>query len=417
MRSERALPEVLGGFDLTDQSRFAGFPYELFARLRREAPVLLHPPGRTADGEDFWVLSRYEDIAAAAANPALSSQTGGDRKGGGTHLDDMPFEDAAGVVLAMMDDPRHELIKRTLAPAMTGAAVAELEERLRPYIEGLVDDAIGRERCDFVTDVTENLALHSMALLLGIPERDRELLARWGRETLGMVDRRTGAVDEGSWANMVALSRYCYEAVAARKGCPGSGLGDLMIGGDIPSDQGQEPLSDIERAENLTLLQITGLEQPRNIIAGGVAAFAQHPDQWQALRSDRSLLPGAVEEVLRWTPANPYNRRTATRDLEISGKLIRRGDKVTLWWASANRDEAVFEDPMRFDIRRDPNPHLSFGYGPHFCAGAEIGRMQTRLVLETLLDRVEVIRSAGPVIWGPNNKHCVLLDVPVHLVP
>lgn len=305
MRSERALPEVLGGFDLTDQSRFAGFPYELFARLRREAPVLLHPPGRTADGEDFWVLSRYEDIAAAAANPALSSQTGGDRKGAAPIWTTCRSRMLPAVVLAMMDDPRHELIKRTLAPAMTGAAVAELEERLRPYIEGLVDDAIGRERCDFVTDVTENLALHSMALLLGIPERDRELLARWGRETLGMVDRRTGAVDEGSWANMVALSRYCYEAVAARKGCPGSGLGDLMIGGDIPSDQGQEPLSDIERAENLTLLQITGLEQPRNIIAGGVAAFAQHPDQWQALRSDRSLLPGAVEEVLRWTPTNP----------------------------------------------------------------------------------------------------------------
>jgi cytochrome P450 len=232
-----------------------------------------------------------------------------------------------------------------------------------------------------------------------------------------MVDRRTGAVDERSWANMVALSGYCYEAVAARKGCPGSGLGDLVISGDIPTNQGQKPLSDIERAENLTLLQITGLEQPRNIIAGGIAAFAQHPDQWRALRSDRSLLPGAVEEVLRWTPANPYNRRTATRDLEISGKLIRRGDKVTLWWASANRDEAVFDDPMRFDIRRDPNPHLSFGDGPHLCAGAEIGRMQTRLVLETLLDRVEVIRPAGPVIWGPNNKHCVLLDVPVHLVP
>jgi len=417
MRSERALPGVLGGFDLTDQTGFAGFPYELFARLRREAPVLLHPPGCTADGEDFWVLSRHEDIAAAAANPALSSETGGDRSGGGTHLDDMPFGDAAGVVLAMMDDPRHELIKRALAPAMTGTAVAELEERLRPYIEGLVDDAIGRERCDFVTDVTEKLALHSMALLLGTPERDRELLARWGRETLGMVDRRTGAVDERSWANMEALSRYCYEAVAERKGCPGFGLGDLLIGGDIPTDQGQEPLSDIERAENLTLLQITGLEQPRNIIAGGVAAFAQHPGQWQALRSDRSLLPGAVEEVLRWTPANPYNRRTATRDLELSGKLIRRGDKVTLWWASANRDEAVFDDPMRFDIQRDPNPHLSFGFGPHFCAGAEIGRMQIRLVLETLLDRVAVIRSAGPVTWGPNNKHSVLLDVPVHLLP
>jgi unspecific monooxygenase len=145
-------------------------------------------------------------------------------------------------------------------------------------------------------------------------------------------------------------------------------------------------------------------------------ALAQHPGQWQALREDRSLLPGAVEEILRWASPTPYNRRTATRDTEIGGMPIRTGEKVTLWWASANRDETIFTDPFTFDITRQPNPHLAFGTGGHDCLGEQVGRMEMRVLFDTLLDQVEAAELTGPVMWAKHNKHTVVLEMPVRFI-
>ena len=145
-------------------------------------------------------------------------------------------------------------------------------------------------------------------------------------------------------------------------------------------------------------------------------ALIEHPEQWQALERDRSLVPGAVEEVLRWASSTPYNRRTATLDIEIRGQRLRAGDKVVLWWASANRDEDVFEDPFRFDIRRSPNPHLAFGHGSHFCLGANLARLEIRLVLDAILDRFAAIELAGPMEWTRSNKHTGVRHMPVRLL-
>jgi cytochrome P450 len=142
-------------------------------------------------------------------------------------------------------------------------------------------------------------------------------------------------------------------------------------------------------------------------------ALMDHPDQWQLLRDDRSLLTSATEEILRWTSSTPYNRRTATRDVEVRGQTIRAGDKVTLWWASANRDDDAFADPFRFDARRDPNPHLTFGHGSHFCLGANLARVEIRLVFDALLDRFAEIRAVGPVEWTRSNKHTGVRHLPV----
>jgi cytochrome P450 len=176
------------------------------------------------------------------------------------------------------------------------------------------------------------------------------------------------------------------------------------------------PITDTEREANASVLLVSGFEQPRNTIAGGILAFAQHPDQWAALRADRGLLPGAVEEVLRWLPANPYNRRTLTEDVELHGHRLRAGEKVTLWWPSANRDETVFDHPDSFDIRRDPNPHLSFGHGTHYCLGDDFGRAEITAALSAQLDRVAEFHLLGKEVWAPNHKHTVLLDVPVEAV-
>ncbi|MFE6037793.1 cytochrome P450 [Streptomyces sp. NPDC056452] len=412
------LPDVLGGFDLTDQSLYsAGVPYDVFARLRKEAPVLFHPPGTTADGEGFWVLTRHADIVAAGGDTAFSAQGGGGRSGGGSHLEDLPFGVHAGVLFAMMDNPRHELIKRLLTPAVTGRVAKGLESELREIAAELVGDAVARGSVDFMGEVAEPFALRAIALMLGVPRKDWERLAEWGRGVLGFVNRRTGKVDEFSTTTFHAMQAYFKALLDAKRGLPGDDLGAVLASGDISAEGGQNALSPYEREANLTLLLITGFEQPRNTIAAAVQAFAGHPDQWKALREDRSLLPGALEEALRWNPPNPYNRRTATRDTEVRGAQIKAGDKVTFWWPSANRDEDVFPDPDVFDIRRNPNPHLSFGTGTHFCMGDEVGRLEIRLVLEALLDQVAEIRTTAPVTYAPNNKHTVILDMPVELVP
>ncbi|MFJ1767923.1 cytochrome P450 [Amycolatopsis sp. NPDC088138] len=409
------LPEVLGGFDLTDQSRFAGgVPYEVFARLRAEAPVLFHPPGRSADGEGFWVLTRHADIVAAAAAPEFSAQGGPGRAGGGSHLEDLPMGVHAGVLFAMMDDPRHDEFKRMLAPAMTGVAVRSRELRLRTIAAGLVDSAVARGGADFVVDVSEPFALRAVALLLGAPSEDWDQLTGWVHGALGFVNRKTGEPDEFSAGIFHAMRKYFEQLLVRKLANPGADVASTIV--RAATDGVGQP-SRYEREANIVLLLITGLEQPRNTIAGGVLALARHPEQWWALRRDRSLLPGAIEEILRWCPPNPYNRRTATEDIVLHGKRIKAGDKVTLWWPSANRDEDVFRRPSAFDIRRTPNPHLSFGAGIHHCLGEEFGRLEIRVLLETLLDRVAEVRQAGSVVWAPNNKHTVPLEMPVELVP
>lgn len=412
------LPSVLGGFDLTDQARFAeGTPYGLFARLRAEVPVLLHPPGHTADGESFWVLTKHEDIAAVAADPSFSAEGGGGRAGGGNHLDDLPMGVIPGVMIAMMDNPRHDVIRRLLEPSVTGRAVAALRGDLRAMSDELVAPFVGAGPVNIVDEVSHPFAVQAMAVVLGVPKDDWGRLRDWSHHALGFLNRRTGEADAKSAEIFGAMREYFSRLLAAKRVAPGPDLGSILAAGELPPTPGQAPLSDAEREVNANVLMITGLEQPRNTIAGAVLAFAEHPDQWRLLREHRELMPSAIEEVLRWNPPNPYNRRTATRDVELRGTRIRAGEKVTLWWPSANRDEAVFADPDTFDIRRDPNPHLSFGHGAHFCLGDEVGKLEIELALESLLDRVREIRPAGPVVWGASNKHTIPLDVPVELVP
>ncbi|MCH0566305.1 cytochrome P450 [Streptomyces sp. MUM 136J] len=410
--------EILGGFDLTDHSRFAeGIPYDLFARLRREAPVLYHPSGTLPDGEGFWVLTRHADITAASANPVFSSQGGGGRAGGGSHLEDLPFGGGlTGTVLAMMDNPRHDVFKHLLSPVLA-TATATLEPELGALAATLADELVGRGTGNLVDDFSEPFSLRSVALLLGVPRDDWQRLTEWVHSVLGFTHRGTGTVDDASRATYANLRNYFTSLLEAKRRNPADDLGTLLALGELPPGTGQGPLGEMEREANASVLLVSGFEQPRNTIAGGLLAFARNPDQWQELRKDRSLLPTAVEEVLRWTPANPYNRRTLTQDVELHGRRMRAGEKVTLWWPAANRDESVFPDASRFDIRRDPNPHLSFGHGVHYCLGDAFGRLEIRLALEALLDRVEEIRLTAPETWAPNNKHTVLLDVPVELVP
>ena len=402
--------------DLTDLDRFAsGFPHHVFDELRQESPVWFHPPTvHTPGGEGFWVLSRYADILNAAADAAAySSETGGDRDAGGTTLEDMAREWAIGVLLNMMDDPRHGKFRRLLTPSVAPRTLAAIEEGLRGRAARVVDAALASADCDFLVDVAAELPLQAVAQLVGVPQEDRHQLLNWANVTLDYEDREVGEATARTQQASAEMFAYGTTLLELKRREPAEDLLSVVSHGLIDG----EPLTDMEQHMFFTLIIAAGSETTRNSIALGMLALTERPDALDNLRDDRSLLPNAVEEVLRWASSTPYNRRTATRDVEIGGQQIRAGDKVTLWWASANRDEAVFTDPYTFDIARNPNPHLAFGRGTHFCLGAALARMEIRVVLDALLDKVGQVSLTGPVEYVRSNKHAGVRHMPVHLTP
>ena len=405
--------------DLTDLDRFAnGFPHDVFTMLRRERPVWFHPPtAHTPGGEGFWVLTRHADIVAAATDAAtFSSHTGGVRDGGGTLIEDLPSGFAAGVLLNMMDDPRHRLIRRLVAPAVSPRMMRELEEDLRQRTAAILDAVVARPSCDFLVEVAAELPLQAIAKLLGVPQADRHELFAWANATLDYDDRDLGALSEKSAAAGAAMFAYGSRLIEEKRRAPGDDLLSAVVHGTLAASDGSaEPMSDLELQMFFNLLVHAGSETTRNSLALGVLALIERPAAWQRLRAEPALLPLAVEEILRWASSTPYNRRTATRDVVMGGETIRAGDKVTLWWASANRDDVVFESPFELDVGRAPNPHLAFGHGAHFCLGAALARLEIRVVLEALLGRCRMIESAGPVEWTRSNKHTGLRHMPVAL--
>jgi cytochrome P450 len=403
--------------DLTDLSRFAsGFPHDVFTFLRREAPVWFHPPTtHTPGGEGFWVLSRYADVVGAASEDArFSSESGGGRAGGGTLIEDLPLGFAAGVLLNMMNDPRHKRIRKLVTPSVSPRVLAHMAPELRERTVAIVDTIAARGACDFVMDVAAELPLQAMARLLGVPQEDRHRLFGWANANLDYADRDLGEHTEKTQAASAAMFEYGAQLIEQKRQRPADDMLSVAINGTIEAAHGaDESLSQLELQMFFSLLIAAGSETTRNSIALGLMAFIDNPEQWRAVQADRSLLPTAVEEILRWASSTPYNRRTATRDVEVNGQTMRAGDKVTLWWASGNRDEQVFPDPFRFDVQRHPNPHVAFGHGGHFCLGAGLARLEIRLLFDALLDRIDDIALAGPVEWTRSNKHTGLRHMPI----
>ena len=407
----------LHDIDLVDLDRFErGFPYEIFDLLRRHAPVWWHPPSPKAPGgEGFWVVSRHADVLAVLRDPAtFSSEGGGARSGGGTTLDDLPRGIGPGVMLNMMDPPRHDAIRLLINKGMKPGTIARLEDGLRARTRAILDALVPRGRCDFLREVAAELPLQVTAALFGVPQADRHKIFEWTTAFVDYADRDLGQSSARLAQAVAELAAYGGDLIARKRARPGDDMLSIAIHAEVPAASGPpRRLADAEILPLLSLLLVAGAETTRNAIAGGLLALIEHPEQMAALRADRSLLSSAVEEILRWTAPTAYNRRTATRDVELRGQKLRAGDKVTHWYPSANRDEAVFDEPMRFDVRRDPNPHLSFGHGVHHCLGASLARSEIRIVLEELLPRVREIELDGPVEWARSNKHTGIRHVPV----
>jgi cytochrome P450 len=359
-------------------------------------------------------------VAAAAADAAtFSSCTGGERDGGGTILEDLPLGFAAGVLFNMQDAPRHHHIRRLVTPALSPRRLRAVEAALGSRCDRILDEAVARGSFDALVDVAAELPLQAIAELLGVPQEDRHRLLAWADATLDYDDRELGQVSERSQQAAAEMFEYGSELLRAKAACPADDLLSTIATAQLPaaaSDLGEPgPLTELEQQMFFNLLIAAGSETTRNSIAAGLLALIDAPEQWDALAADPTLVPTAVEEILRWASSTIYNRRTATVDVELGDRRIRAGDKVVLWWQSANFDERAFEEPHRFDLGRRPNPHLAFGLGSHFCLGANLARLEIRLVLEGLLRRVARLELAGPVVRTRSNKHQGFRSVPVRV--
>lgn len=410
----------LAGIDLTHPDAFAaGPPHDAYQLLRDEAPLFWHQPtDATPDGEGFWCLTRHDDVVWAARDAAtFSSATGGGRDGGGTLIDDLPLGFAAGVLFNMQDAPRHHHIRRLVTPSVSPKRLRALEAALAARCEAILDDALADGALDLLTDVAVELPLQAIAALMGVPQEDRHFLLSWADATLDHTDRDPAQQAARAAEASGEMFEYSASLLAQKRACPADDLVSIIANAELPDEAAPGgPLTDLEQQMFFSLLVAAGSETTRNAIAGGVLALMDRPDAWAALRDDPSLLPGAVEEVLRWTSATIYNRRTATREVERHGQRIAPGDKVVLWWQAANFDERAFAHPHRFDIGRTPNPHLAFGVGSHHCLGANLARLEIALVLGALLRRVPGLELAGPVERTRSNKHAGYRHVPVRVV-
>ena len=392
----------LAAVDFTDLDNFAaGFPHELFAVHRRDAPVYWHEPTEhTPDGEGFWSVATHAESLAVLRDPVtFSSETGGARPYGGTLLQDLPI---AGRVLNMMDDPRHAQIRRLVSSGLTPRMIGRVEDDLRSRARRLLDDVEPGRPFDFLVDVAAELPMQMICILLGVPESERHWLFHAIEPQFDLG--RTASADDG--ARMYA---YGTELVAAKRANPTDDM--LSI---VANDEACD-LSELELYLFFSLLFSAGAETTRNAIAGGLLALIDHPDQMQLLRSSPDLLPTAVEEMVRWTSPSPSKRRTATRDVLLGGCQVEAGQKVQIWEGSANRDELVFADADVFDVTRMPNPHLGFGQGVHYCLGAHLARLELRVLFEELLGRFATVSLAGPVEWTRSNRHTGIRSLPVSL--
>jgi cholest-4-en-3-one 26-monooxygenase len=392
-----------GEVDLADPDLFRdGIPHELFATMRRNSPIAWRDDGDGRGG--FWSVVCHADVVAATRDPALSSERG-------IMIFDQPELAAPNAPRMMieMDAPRHTRYRLLVNKGFTPRMVARLEDHVRDITRAIIDRVAPAGACDFVVDVASELPLEVIAELLGVPAEDRHQVYEWSNAIIGFDDDG-GTATGPAVTPMAAMYEYANRLAAAKRAEPSDDVVTALLDAEVDGER----LSEAEFDLFFMLLAVAGNETTRTAISHGMLAFCERPDQWARLRSDRALLPSAVEEILRWSTPILSFRRTALADTAIGDAIIEAGQKVVLWYASANFDEAVFGEPLRFDIARSPNEHVTFGGGgPHFCLGANLARLEIRVMVEELLDRLPDIELAGPVQRLRSNFTHGLKSMPV----
>ena len=371
-----------------------GYPHEAWAELRRESPVFYWDKN---ENMPFWAITKHADITQIGkmpekflSGPDLVIRTDPEPPGG---------EFQPPPTLIQLDPPIHgkyrKIVSKRFTPGALRKITADIDRVAAQIVEGLL--AEGDEgTCDFVEKVAAPLPIAVISWLLGVPESDWHLLFDWTNRTLGAGDPeyQIEGTDPGETARqaMIELFQYFTKMVEDRKKNPTDDLVSLFAHAEVDG----KPLPPMDVLSYCMIIVIAGNETTRNATAGGMAALIEHPDELRRVQQDPSLFQPCIEEMLRWTSPIIHFARTATEDFELRGKTIKAGDKVALFYPSANRDEEVFEDPYTFRVDRNPNRHIAFGIGEHFCAGAHVARLEMSYAFRSLIPRIAEIEFAGP---------------------
>jgi cytochrome P450 len=376
---------MTGVIDLVSPSSYAhGHPVGQYAWLRDNDPVHWH---EEPDGPGFWAVTRYADVKAIGRNAALFSSRPT------ILIDDASATDLGDhTMMLTMDPPRHTRYRKLVSPSFLRSAAGRMRPRIERLAAEIVDGIADRDEFDLVEDVAGLLPSYVIAEMLGIPHQD-------GAELYRLTEAiHADPASQPAGAGMAAVAKmfgYASGVWNQKRAHPGDDLASVLV-----TTHG---LDEIDFGLFFLLLVDAGGDTTRNLVAGGMDALFAHPGQRARLTADPGLLPAAIEEMLRWTSPVIYMRRTATADTELGGRQIRAGQKVVMYYGSANRDDRAFDDPERFDITRTPNDHLAFGGGgPHFCLGSHVARVEIDAMFRQLLARLPDLEKAGETEWQPS---------------
>lgn len=404
--------------DITSHDAYtSGVPHATFARLRQEDPVHWT---EEADGSGFWSILRYDDALTVSRDVDSFTSTGGIR------LEEMDAEEAeARRTMMEMDPPDHTRYRRLVSKGFTRRSVESYEVAIRQLAVEVIEAALEHDEFDFVAQIAEQLPMRMLGRLLGTSDDDGHKLVQWGDALLGntdpdFTDYPVDLVDTDQFRMVpfrspasIQIFQYAQEQANQRRSCPTTDVISQLL---APTGDGTT-LTDHEFNNFFTLLVAAGNDTTRYTLTHGLWTLMNHPQLWYGWKADPSVTGTAVEEILRTSSVTMHFRRTATADVELRGKQINAGDKVAIWFNSANHDAERFEHPFRFDLKRDLNDHMAFGRnGPHLCLGAWLARMEVRLVFEELMKRVDVLEPNGEVRYLRSNFIAGMKTMPVRVV-
>ncbi|OKH99778.1 hypothetical protein A6A06_22130 [Streptomyces sp. CB02923] len=396
-------PRPSVGVNLLDPGNYAvDNQPRLWRRLQNECPVGWHEATLGVPG--FWVLSRYADIMEVFKDTTTFSSARGNILGtllaGG--------DPAGGQMLAVTDPPRHRDLRRILQGGFSARSMQRIADSVRAVSRRLVAEAVERGTCDFVADVAARIPLEAICELLAVPVADRPR----------MLELTSAALDAGSTPMEAAraqsdIMNYYAKLVPERRANPQDDAVSMLAAGAIDG----KPLSEVEVFLNCYNLIIGGDETTRFSGAGGLLALIEHPDQWRVLKERPDVIDSAVEEIVRWTSPALHIARVTTADTTLRGARVAAGDIVTLWIGAANRDEEVFDSPYTFNLARTPNKHMAYGFGPHFCLGGALARLEMKILFEEIREQVGSVSLAGEVEYSRSNFLTGVSRLPVAFTP
>lgn len=404
----------LSDINLLDSDIFVErVPHEWFTYLRHHAPFYRHPePG---GGPGFWVVTRYDDVVAINRDGQTFSSE--QSRGGVVALDDIEARQELsneGRMMLTMDAPDHTRYRSLVNRGFTPRMITMLDAPIRAMVTQILDHALEKRECDFVSDIAAELPLQVIAQMLGVPFEDRHKLFQWSNRLIGSKDPEYSVSQQEAIGAAMEMYVYSNELARRRRTEPRDDIVTALLNADTNGDR----LSEMDFDLFFLLLAVAGNETTRNALSHGMHTLIDHPEQYRMLVSDPSLVPSATEEILRWASPVMYFRRNVTRDTEVHGQPMKAGDKVGIWYISANRDESVFENPFTFDIKRTPNEHVAFGGGgPHFCLGANLARMEMNIMFDELVRRIDSVERIGEVKRLRSNFINGIKHLPVRLKP